>query len=95
MDRTVVLMHMVRLDIWRFRFEFSVQTRASVERIRQMNEFGALRARAVSAWGEADHVAWAVEEHWDEGGDWQGAMALMQRIADGVEPDPWADGVDT
>jgi len=91
MDCTVILMHHVRLELWRFRLEFSYQTRASIDRIKQADARGALRRKAVKAWGEPAHVEWALDDHWADGGTHESTMALMQRIVDGTEKNPWAE----
>ncbi|BAV64776.1 hypothetical protein [Sphingobium cloacae] len=91
MDRTVVFMHNVRLGLWRFRIELSFQTQASVDRIKRQAVYDALRAQAVQAWGDADHVAWAMDDHWADDGTYETAIALLERIVAGTEPNPWAE----
>jgi len=91
MDRTIVLTHNFRFDAWRFRLELSIQTQASVDNVRWWDGYDALRQKAVAAWGDRDHVQWAMDDHWDNGGSREGALALLSRIADGVERNPWAE----
>lgn len=89
MDRTVALMHTIQLSVWRFRFEASFQTQASVDNIKRWRAYGALFDQAALKWGDRDHVRWALDD--DDGGDYESALALMRRIIDGDEKNPWAE----
>lgn len=91
MDRSVALMHTLRLSVWRFRFEASFQTQASVNNVKRLRAYGAQVDKAVLAWGDRDHVVWSLDEHRCDGGTHESAMAFMQRIVDGVEQNPWAE----
>ncbi|WP_066765679.1 hypothetical protein [Sphingobium sp. CCH11-B1] len=90
MDRTVTLMHHLKLSAGRFRLEFGFQTQASVDRIKRQDAYAALRKKAVEAWSPHT-VEWTLEDHWHEGGTFVTATALLQRIVDGAIANPWPD----
>lgn len=90
MDRSVTLMHHLELNAWRFRCQFGFQTQASVDNIKRMDAYAALRAQAVKAWSPHS-VEWTLEDHWNEGGTFVTATALLQRIVDGAIANPWPD----
>ncbi len=91
LDGTRVLVRHLRLKLWRFSVELSLQTQASVDFARSWKVYDALRIKAIAAWGDPDDVALSMDDHFADGGDLEGAIALLQRIADGVEKNPWAD----
>jgi hypothetical protein len=86
-DRTVVLVHHLRLRLWRFTLEVSFQTQASVDRIKELDAYCALRAEAVKVWSPHS-VEWALE---DLDGTREESMDFLRCIAAGLIADPWAD----
>jgi hypothetical protein len=87
LDRTIVLGHHVRLRVWRFTFEASFQTQASVDRIKETDAYCALRAEAVKVWS-THSVEWALE---DLDGTRAEAMDFLRCVVAGLIDDPWPD----
>lgn len=90
-DQTIVMSHIIRLSVWRFCFEASFKTQASVDNDRHRRAWGRLFDQAVKVWGNRDHVLWSLDDHREDGGTRESVMALMQRIVDGIEMNPWTE----
>jgi len=87
MDQTVVLMHHLTFKLGRIRLEFSLQTQASVDRLRRIDAYLALRKQAVALWSP-HAVEWFLE---DRGGSLEENAELLRQIIDGTLSNPWPD----
>lgn len=86
----VTLMHHLELKAGRFRVNFGFQTQASVDNVKRMDAYSALKAKAVDKWSPHS-VEWTLEDHWNAGGNFVTASALLQQILDGELSDPWPE----